>query len=234
VIKSLNSYLEGSAKKSKCDIMSDENAEKLFLQEKPTLALLFIGLMGKTYASVISKEIDSTFAHTTRILAKMEHCGLIRFTFEGRIKFVELTDFGKEVETALKDFRDIIAKEPLTETAEREKSERDTAEDDMEGEGENTADKEETEKLKKAEELDPLNAEMLEKIKKLRSKIESIHEGALEQRDSRDTISRKLGPYSRDIKKLQNQIEKAESPICETVISALKDSERLLESYLKS
>jgi DNA-binding MarR family transcriptional regulator len=234
VIKSLNSNLEGSAKKFKCDIMSDENAEKLFLQEKPTLALLFIGLMGKTYASVISKEIDSTFAHTTRILGKMEQCGLIRFTFEGRIKFVELTDFGKEVETALKDFRDIIAKEPLTGTTEREKSERDTAEDDMEDEGEKAADKEETEKLEKAEELDPLNAEMLEKIKKLRSKIESIHEGALEQRDSRDAISRKLGPYSRDIKKLQNQIERAESPISEAVVSSLKDSERLLEFYLKS
>ena len=164
----------------------------------------------------------------------MEQSGLIRFTFEGRIKFVELTDFGKEVETALKDFRDIIAKEPLTGTTEREKSERDTAEDDMEDEGEKAADKEETEKLEKAEELDPLNAEMLEKIKKLKNKIESIHEGALEHRDSRDAISRKLGPYSRDIKKLQNQIERAESPICEAVVSALKDSERLLESYLKS
>src|SRR5512145_2250602 len=96
--------------------MSEENAEKLFLQEKPTLALLFIGSMGKTYASVISKEIDSTFAHTTRILAKMEQCGLIRFTFEGRIKFVELTEYGREVETALKDFRNIIAEEsPLKE-----------------------------------------------------------------------------------------------------------------------
>ena len=52
--------------------MPDENAEKLFLQEKPTLTLLFIGSMEKTYASIISKEIDSTFAHTTRILAKME------------------------------------------------------------------------------------------------------------------------------------------------------------------
>ncbi len=211
--------------------MSDENAEKLFLQEKPTLALLFIGSMGKTYASVISKEIDSTFAHTTRILAKMEQCGLIRFTFEGRIKFVELTEYGKEVEAALKDFRDIIAKKLLIETMEKEKSGRNASE---EGEGENTPEEDEKEKLKKAEELDPHNAEMLEKIKKLRSKIESIHEGALEHRDSRDTISRKLGPYSRDIKKLQNQIDMAESPISEAVVSALKDSERLLESYLKS
>src|SRR4030042_5501984 len=92
--------------------MFDNNTEKLFLQEKPTLALLFIGSMGRTYASIISKEIDSTFAHTTRILAKMEQCGLIRFTFEGRIKFVELTEYGGEVETALKEFRDIIAEEP--------------------------------------------------------------------------------------------------------------------------
>lgn len=214
--------------------MSDENVEKLFLQEKPTLALLFIGSMGKTYASVISKEIDSTFAHTTRILAKMEQCGLIRFTFEGRIKFVELTEYGKEVENALKDFRDIVAKESLMGTTEKAKSERDTAEEVMEEEWENTASEEEKENLEKVEELDLLNAEMLEKIKKLRSKIESIYVGALEHRDSRDTISRKLGPYSRDIKKLQNQIERTESPISETVISALKDSERLLESYLRS
>lgn len=211
--------------------MSDGNAEKLFLQEKPTLALLFIGSMGKTYASVISKEIDSTFAHTTRILSKMEQCRLIRFTFEGRIKFVELTKYGRDVETALKDFRDMIAQEPLIETAEKEESERKAAE---EGEGEKAAEEEEKEKLEKAKELDPLNAEILEKIKSLRSKIEGIHRGSLEQGDSRDTISRKLGPYSRDIKKLQNQIARAESPISEIVISSLNESERLLESYLKS
>ncbi len=205
--------------------MSDENAEKLFLQEKPTRALLFIGSMGKTYASVISKEIDSTFAHTTRILAKMEQCGLIRFTFEGRIKFVELTEYGRDVESALKEFRDIIAEEP----AEDQKEEsRDTG-----TEREETADEEEEKEPEQAEELDPLSAETLEKVKKLRNKIESIHRGAVEQGDSRDTISRKLGPYSRDIKKLQNQIEKAEIPINETVISALEESEELLEAYLR-
>jgi DNA-binding MarR family transcriptional regulator len=208
--------------------MSDENAEKLFLQEKPTLALIFIGSREKTYASVISKEIDSTFAHTTRILAKMEQCGLIRFTFEGRIKFVELTEYGGEVETALKEFRDIIAEEP---SEREEKSERkDTG---IEGEGEEAAGEEEEKEPEQEEELDPLSAEILEKTKKLRNKIESIHRDAVEQGDSRDAISRKLGPYSRDIKKLKNQIERAESPINETVISALEESERLLESYLK-
>jgi DNA-binding MarR family transcriptional regulator len=211
--------------------MPDENVEKLFLQEKPTRALLFIGSMGKTYASVISKEIDSTFAHTTRILSKMEQCGLIRFTFEGRIKFVELTEYGRDVENALKEFRDIIAEEPVIEKAQEDDSEKEAL---KKGEGEKASEEEGNEKLEQAEELDPLNAEILEKIKNLRSKIESIYTGALEQRDSKDAISRKLGPYNRDIKKLQNQIEKAESPINETVASALKESEKLLESYLKS
>ena len=205
--------------------MSDENAEKLFLQEKPTRALLFIGSMGKTYASVISREIDSTFAHTTRILAKMEQCGLIRFTFEGRIKFVELTEYGREVETALKEFRDIIAEKPPRD--QKEESQADT-------EREETVDDDGDKETEQAEELDPLSSEILERIKKLRNKIESIHRDAIELGDSRDAISRKLGPYSRDIRKLQNQIERAESPINEIVISALEESEELMESYLRS
>ena len=102
-----------------------------------------------------------------------------------------------------------------------------------EGEGEEAAGEEEEKEPEQAEELDPLSAEILEKIKKLRNKIESIHRDAVEQGDGKDTISRKLGPYSRDIKKLQNQIGRAESPVNETVISALEESERLLESYLK-
>lgn len=206
--------------------MSDENPEKLFLQEKPTRALLFIGSMGKTYASVISKEIDSTFAHTTRILAKMEQCGLIRFTFEGRIKFVELTEYGREVEAALKEFKDLIEEKPLKDKKEES---RDTG-----SEREEAAEKEGAKEPEQAEELDPLSTEIYEKIQKLRNKIESIHKDAVEQGDSKDTISRKLGPYSRDIKKLQNQIERAESPINETVISALEESEKLLEAYLRS
>jgi len=214
--------------------MSDEDAEKLFLQEKPTRALLFIGSTGKTYASVISKEIDSTFAHTTRILSKMEQSGLIRFTFEGRIKFVELTEYGKEVETALEEFRNIIAeespfrKEKPAEEGEAEKS----------GEGEGTEDKEpeeweeETESVN-AKELDPLSEEILEKVRNLRNKIESIYREAVEKGQSKEMVSRKLGPNSRDVKKLYNQIEKAETPVDETVVSALEETERLLESYLK-
>lgn len=217
--------------------MSDDDAEKLFLQEKPTLALLFIGSMEKTYASVISKEIDSTFAHTTRILTKMEQCGLIRFTFEGRIKFVELTEYGREVENALKEFRNTIR-----ETAPREEETEASGEKAAGGSireenaeyaaGKAVGESGET-KAEKMKELDPINKEILEKIRNLREKIESIHREALEQGDSRDMIFRKLGPYNRDIKKLRNMIEMAESPIDEMVTESMEESSSLLESYLK-
>jgi len=213
--------------------MSDDDAEKLFLQEKPTLALLIIGSMEKTYASVISKEIDSTFAHTTRILTKMEQCGLIRFTFEGRIKFVELTEYGKDVEIALKEFRNVIREAAPPEEAEA------AGEVAATGTGEESPGSaagkvvEEAGEAEKIKELDPINKEILVKIRNLKEKIESIHRETLEQGDSRDMISRKLGPYSRDIKKLKNMIETAESPIDEIVTESLEESSSLFESYLK-
>jgi DNA-binding MarR family transcriptional regulator len=217
--------------------MSDEDAEKLFLQEKPTRALLFIGSTGKTYASVVSKEIDSTFAHTTRILSKMEQSGLIRFTFEGRIKYVELTEYGKKVETALEEFRNIIAEESPYREKNLAAEGKEAVEKSDEGEGtedrEPKEDEEETESVK-AKELDPLSAEILEKVRNLRSKIESIYIEAVEKGQSKEMVSRKLGPNSRDIKKLYNQIEKAEPPVDEMVVAALEETEKLLESYLKS
>lgn len=216
--------------------MSDEDAEKLFLQEKPTRALLFIGSTGKTYASVISKEIDSTFAHTTRILSKMEQSGLIRFTFEGRIKFVELTEYGKEVETALEEFRNIIAEESPFRKEKLAEGETETIDKVRESEGTEykvSVEREEETETVKAKELDPLSEEILEKVRNLRSKIESIYREAVEKGQSKEMVSRKLGPNSRDVKKLYNQIENAETPVDETVVSALEETESLLESYLK-
>ena len=56
---------------------------------------------------------------------------------------------------------------------------------------------------------------------------------AAETGQSKEMLSRKLGPNSRDIKKLYNQIENAETPVDETVVLALEETEGLLESYLK-
>jgi len=99
--------------------MPDENAEKLFLQEKPTLTLFIIGSMEKTYASVIQKDRFNLCPYNEN-LAKMEQSGLIRFTFDGRIKFRRTYWYGKGVETALNDFRNLISEEIIVEKAQKE------------------------------------------------------------------------------------------------------------------
>ena len=214
--------------------MSEEDAEKLFLQEKPTRALLFIGSTGKTYASVISKEIDSTFAHTTRILSKMEQSGLIRFTFEGRIKFVELTEYGEEVEAALKDFRNIISEESPLRKEYLTAEEAGKVDKVRESEGKEYREHEEWEEENESEkDLDPLSAEILEKVRNLRNKIEGIYREAAETGQSKEMLSRKLGPNSRDIKKLYNRLKTQKTPVDGNSGLALEETEGLLESYLK-
>ncbi|MCD5425213.1 MAG: MarR family transcriptional regulator [Methanosarcinaceae archaeon] len=81
--------------------MDEKYIGQLFLQEKPTRIILTINSLGKTYTSIIANEIKSTFAHTTNILYKMEERELVKFTSEGRIKYIELTEQGLKVANAL-------------------------------------------------------------------------------------------------------------------------------------
>ena len=77
--------------------------QRLFLREKPSLALLAVGDMEPAYAAVIAKCIDSTFPHTSGILSELEAQGLVRSRPEGRVRYLELTDRGKQVARALKE-----------------------------------------------------------------------------------------------------------------------------------
>ncbi|NMC09632.1 MAG: winged helix DNA-binding protein [Methanothrix sp.] len=78
-----------------------ESLKRLFLREKPVLALLAVGELKPAYAAMIAKRIDSTFPHTSSILSELEAHGLIRSRPEGRIRYLELTDRGKRIERAL-------------------------------------------------------------------------------------------------------------------------------------
>ncbi|MAF89286.1 MAG: winged helix DNA-binding protein [archaeon] len=71
--------------------------ENLFLRPKPARLLVSIGSGEKPYALALAKEIDCTYAHTVKLLMKMEELGLVTFNKEGRTKFVELTDHGKDL-----------------------------------------------------------------------------------------------------------------------------------------
>ena len=85
--------------------------ETLFFREKPARLLVYIKKDQKAYASTLAKKIDCTYAHTVKLLAKMEKHGLVSFKESGRVKFIELTDFGKELAEYFENliFRKMIA-----------------------------------------------------------------------------------------------------------------------------
>lgn len=68
-----------------------------FLKEKPVMALVTIRrAREEIYCSKISKEIDTTYAHTVKIISRLEEEGLIQSKKEGRKKILKLTQNGKK------------------------------------------------------------------------------------------------------------------------------------------
>ena len=195
--------------------MAKEYAEQLFLQEKPTLALLAIWSFQKTYASVITKEINSTFAHTTKILSKMEEHGLVKFTMEGRVKYVELTDSGFKVVEALKNL--IIALEgELPEGI-------GSAED---GSIEGPASSRQEVFIDHEQ-----NQDAYEKIKRLNDTIISIYNELIVSGADRETVIRRLGPFKRDLKKIENIMQEYHA-IDDATLEYFIETKDLLESLI--
>ncbi|WP_445475956.1 MarR family transcriptional regulator [Methanococcoides methylutens] len=188
--------------------MAKENPEYLFLQEKPTLALLAIWFYGRTYASVITKEINSTFAHTTKILSRMEEDGLVIFSLEGRIKYVELTEKGYNVVSLMKDL--IIS---------------------LGGELPDEYDLESRHEVVRHE-LDPTSAEILDRIKKLRLKVESIYKELVDSDADAETAKRKLGPFSRELAMIGDVIDSSDTPVDSEVVSAFDATREVFLSLL--
>ncbi|MCL7410718.1 MAG: MarR family transcriptional regulator [Methanosarcinaceae archaeon] len=194
--------------------MTEEYTEQLFLQEKPTLALLAINSLKKTYASVITKEINSTFAHTTKILSKMEEHGLVKFTVEGRVKYVELTEHGIKTVDSMKNMMDELIgnsgrenKNPFGQFFSQPS-------------------------VSLSPDAIPLSQTIQEKIDNLRSKIERIYIIESESGADKETLYRKLGPFNRDIKIIANLIESSKDQIDESVIMSHRDVTRRLGSII--
>ncbi|VVB72621.1 Uncharacterised protein [uncultured archaeon] len=82
--------------------------QRLFLREKPALALLAVEEMEIAYAALIAKRIDSTFPHTSGILSELEKQGLIKSRPDGRVRYLELTSRGKEVARSLKELSSLL------------------------------------------------------------------------------------------------------------------------------
>lgn len=85
-----------------------EPLERLFLREKPVLAIMAVGEIEHAYAAVVAKRIDSTFPHTCNIFAELEAQGLVKSRPEGRINYLELTARGKSVVNALQELSELL------------------------------------------------------------------------------------------------------------------------------
>jgi len=76
--------------------MAGSKLERLFLQEKPSRIMLVLNSVEKpVYIAKLAKETESTYAHTFRLISKLEELGLAISRDEGRIKLVKLTEIGK-------------------------------------------------------------------------------------------------------------------------------------------
>lgn len=86
----------------------DKGSEFFFLRDKPALALLAVGEIDPAYAHKVARRIDSTFSHTSKVLSRLEDLGLIRARPEGRTRYLELTDRGRQVAVAISNLIDLV------------------------------------------------------------------------------------------------------------------------------
>ncbi|MDG6243239.1 MAG: MarR family transcriptional regulator [Methanolobus sp.] len=191
--------------------MTKEYTEQLFLQEKPTLALLAIWSLQKTYASVITKEINSTFAHTTKILTKMEDNGLVQFTVEGRVKYVELTDHGHRVVDALKNL--IMAIEG----------------ESPEIQADGGTDTPDINNIQNQED----RIFIRQHINRLHEQMVSTYDNLFAQNSELQAMKMKIGPFSRDIRLLLNSIEENEELIDDDGLDKLNEIQNIFDLVMK-
>lgn len=81
----------------------------LFLKEKPIIILIALKKMQrKKYSSKISREVNCTYAHTTKILQELEDMELIQIEKNGRINDIKLTKKGDDVAEHMIEIQEIM------------------------------------------------------------------------------------------------------------------------------
>jgi len=75
-----------------------KDMKDLFFRKKPIELLLALNTEEKKkYVSTLSREINCTYSHTLKLLSIFEKFGLVKLDKISRVKFVELTEDGKDL-----------------------------------------------------------------------------------------------------------------------------------------
>lgn len=99
------------------------SALSLFLREKPARLLLALGTTNKKpkYVSVLSREINCTYSHAVRLLEEFRRFGLVKFMKVSRVKYIELTEEGKDLMLQLEGITRKLSKLNPTEIKNKKK-----------------------------------------------------------------------------------------------------------------
>jgi len=86
--------------------------EDLFINEKPVKTLITIRRnRDEIYCNKISKKVDTTYAHTVRIISRLEEKDLITTHKKGRKKIIELTEKGEKYAETFQRLQELFDKE---------------------------------------------------------------------------------------------------------------------------
>jgi predicted transcriptional regulator len=83
--------------------MDDDNLSELLLQEKPNRLLKQLRF-GESYSSELRQKIDSTNAHTIKLLNRFQDHELVKSRKQGRKKMISFTEEGETVADAAVDY----------------------------------------------------------------------------------------------------------------------------------
>jgi len=86
---------------------TNKELEEMFLRKKPARLLVHIKQSDQAYASRLAKKVDCTYAHTVKLLQKMQDHGLVEFNKDGRVKYISLTETGNNLAV---DFENLLFK----------------------------------------------------------------------------------------------------------------------------
>ena len=95
-------------KKEEKDIEKEAGAIKekkasILFKKKPLRILLLLLQNKSWYPSLLARESEQSYVHTTKILHSLEGAGIITAEFNGKKKTVKLTEKGEKIANTLED-----------------------------------------------------------------------------------------------------------------------------------
>lgn len=205
--------------------------EKFLFQEKTVSAFLFIYQKEVTYISEVAANIESTFAHTNKIIKRLESIGFLSSVFEGRSRFLKLTPKGYAFAQKLSEAFEVCQSGDVFNYPEGYEPTRkiETAEFDTEADASFLTERiEQSGSAAKSDAKSNIKSDSKEKsgskikipdgplstadrIKLFGLRIKEVYDELIENESDKTTFLRRLGPFDRELKLIGSEIEKLDS-----------------------